>query len=212
MTTVVLHGALAGAVGRATWNVEISTPLEAVAAVDANCNGKLIQHFYENLDTEYRVLVDNQDLSHVEEFSVLEREMQEVHILPVLKGAGGAGGWLVLVGVIIIALTIVAGGVGFAAGDAIMGVPGALTVTSAGSFFLTLGIAVTLSGLSQLLAPNQKTDNKEKAENKPSYIFNGAVNTYQQGNPISVGFGLMRTGSQIISAGIRSVDISMEDA
>jgi predicted phage tail protein len=211
MTTVILHGALAGAVGKDSWKVDIATPLEAVSAVDANCGGKLLQHLYQNLDTEYRVVVDNGDLTHVEEFTVLERPMNEIHIMPAIRGSGGSGGWLVLVGIVIIALVIATGGVAIVGGDALLGTAASVTVTSTGSFFLTIGLAVTLSGLSQVLAPNQKTDNKEKPENKPSYIFNGAVNTYQQGNPIPWGAGFVRTGSQVVSAGIRSVDISMSD-
>ena len=211
MTTVVLHGALARDVGRASWRLDIATPIEAVTAIDANCDGRLMKHLYANLDTEYRVIVDGKDTQHIEEVSALERPMEEIHIMPAIRGAGGSGGWLVIVGIVIIALVIVTGGIAVTAADPLLGTAASLTVTSTGSFFLTMGIAVTLAGLSQLLAPNQKTDKREKPENKPSYIFNGAVNTYQQGNPIPWGAGFVRTGSQVVSAGIRSVDISMND-
>src|ERR1051326_9414947 len=104
MTSVFLHGALATAVGKAEWKVDISTPVEAITAIDANTNGKLLNHLYENLETEYRVVVDNQDLGAIEEFSVFERQMNEVHIMPVIRGSGGSGGWLVIVGLVIVAL------------------------------------------------------------------------------------------------------------
>ena len=215
MTRVILHGAVATAVGKSEWSVDIATPMEAVQAIDANCDGRLLQHFFENLESEYKVVVDNQPLAAIEEFTTLERPMGEVHILPVLRGAGNQGGWLVLVGVIIIALVLAiptAGGSLFGTGSGFAALTSAkIALTATQSFFMTVGLAVTLAGVSQLLAPNQNVDNNEKPENKPSYIFNGAINMYKQGNPVPIGFGFTRTGSQVISAGIRAVDISQEE-
>jgi len=51
-------------------------------------------------------------------------------------------------------------------------------------------------------------DSGESVANKPSYLFNGARNTMTQGNPVPVGFGELGVGSQVISAGIRSVQIT----
>lgn len=45
--------------------------------------------------------------------------------------------------------------------------------------------------------------NKEKQDkNRASYVFNGAVNTSVQGNPISVGYGRLMVGSQVIYASL----------
>ena len=46
------------------------------------------------------------------------------------------------------------------------------------------------------------TEPSERPENKPSYSFNGAVNTTAQGHPVPVGYGRLIVGSAVISAGI----------
>ena len=38
-------------------------------------------------------------------------------------------------------------------------------------------------------------------------IFNGSVNTVGQGHPVPVGYGRLRVGSCVISAGIDTVDL-----
>jgi len=70
-----------------------------------------------------------------------------------------------------------------------------------------LGIALTLGGISQLVLGTPSADSTDRPENKPSYLFNGPVNTVSQGNPVPVCFGMMLVGSQVISAGIRTVDL-----
>lgn len=59
----------------------------------------------------------------------------------------------------------------------------------------------------QLISPQMKgLSAKDSAENKPSYNFNGAVNTTAQGNPVPLGYGRMIIGSAVISAGIYAMD------
>ena len=54
-----------------------------------------------------------------------------------------------------------------------------------------------------LFAPPEPTIvDTEQVENKPSYLFDGAVNTTRQGNAVPVGYGRLRVGSQVISAGL----------
>lgn len=72
-----------------------------------------------------------------------------------------------------------------------------------------MGMSLALGGVAQLLAPKVKAESKEAVENKPSYIFNGAVNTVAQGNPVPILYGRMRVGSQVVSAGITSNDIPL---
>ena len=65
--------------------------------------------------------------------------------------------------------------------------------------------AVLLGGVSQLLfGPANPTSSSsgEKANNLPSYLFGGQVNTMRQGGAIPLLYGKMIVGSQMISAGI----------
>jgi predicted phage tail protein len=207
MTQVVLHGALARAVGRAEWILDVATPEEALRGIEAN-TGRLVAFLTMHKFSEFRVVVDSSDIRSMSEFGELRRRnMKRIDVVPVLQGAGNSGGWLALIGIIIIAavLFIPSGG---ASGWATIQAGGFAALSTTQTMFLTLGVALTLGGVSQLLYPTPNLTAQEAPENQPSYVFDGAVNTYRQGGPIPVGFGgPMRVGSQVIAAGVRSVDI-----
>jgi predicted phage tail protein len=79
--------------------------------------------------------------------------------------------------------------------------PAALAASSA---LLGTGIALTAGGVIQMLTPVPKSpDQQEQAvtENKPSYLFNGAFNSTQQGLPVPVVYGQMLVGSSVITVG-----------
>ena len=42
---------------------------------------------------------------------------------------------------------------------------------------------------------------QERPEERPSFIFNGAVNTMGQGGPVNLVYGRFLTGSAVVSAG-----------
>jgi predicted phage tail protein len=73
---------------------------------------------------------------------------------------------------------------------------------------MNAGIAMAIGGVVQMLTPLPKSPNQEdRPDNKPSYIFNGAVNTTAQGYPVPVGYGRMIVGSAVISAGITTDEV-----
>lgn len=204
---VTVHGELAQVLGKSVWHFCIEKPFEVFAALEANTS-KLFRYLFENPDSEYKVLIDGGDLHHLGELNAT-RPMQEVHVIPVLAGAGRAGGWLALIGIVIIAAVIIIASAGTATPAVGAAAPSLFATATAGwsGFALALGVTLTLTGVSQMIMKSPSFDDSERPENKPSYVFNGAVNSYRQGNPIPVGFGRLRVGSQIISAGIRSVDL-----
>ncbi|SCZ74077.1 hypothetical protein SAMN03159324_05182 [Pseudomonas sp. NFPP18] len=62
-------------------------------------------------------------------------------------------------------------------------------------------------GVIQMLSPQAKgLGTQDSPNNRPSYSFNGAVNTSVQGNPVPLLYGRMIVGSAVISAGIYSED------
>lgn len=73
------------------------------------------------------------------------------------------------------------------------------------TFAVNAVVALAINGIAQALfaPPKPKSaGSSERANNQPSYVFNGAVNTVNQGNAIAVGYGRLRIGSQVISAGL----------
>ncbi|NAN50810.1 tail assembly protein [Pseudomonas protegens] len=111
-----------------------------------------------------------------------------IRIVPVIAGSKRAGLLQTIVGaVLIIASFFVA--------------PGAQAA------FLGAGVGMTAGGVIQMLSPQAKgLGTQDSPNNRPSYSFNGAVNTSVQGNPVPLLYGRMIVGSAVISAGIYSED------
>ena len=159
-------------------------------------------------------------------------EREEISITPVLAGAGGGGVGKIIAGVALVAAAIALGplgggflglgaGVGSGAAAGTVGV-GFLTA-GASSAIGFIGASLVLSGTAQLLSP-QPADlpgitgsagrrssfdpqRNDPADNRSSYIYNGAVNLTAQGNPVPLCYGRMRVGSVVISAGVSTTDI-----
>jgi len=82
------------------------------------------------------------------------------------------------------------------------GPAGSLTATIGNSLIRSIGSNLLFSGVSQALTSTPKQQSVEAPSNKPSYAFDGAVNTAAQGNPVPVCYGRLIVGSQVISAGL----------
>lgn len=210
MVKIVLHGKLAEVAGQTNWYLDVQTAAEALRAVDANCGGRVREYLATNLHTEYRVLLNEQDSRSERDIVNPHQKLSKVEILPVLSGAG-SGLFQLFAAVVLIALAwvvapLAAGGsVGiFGSGAAVTGGMAGLSV-----FLQTAALAMAVGGISSLVAGDPTLpsfQSNERPENKPSYLFSGAVNTTQQGNPVPIGYGRLRVGSQVVSAGIRSVE------
>lgn len=69
------------------------------------------------------------------------------------------------------------------------------------------GFAMLAGGALQMLSPQAKgLGTQDSPNNRPSYSFNGAVNTSVQGGCVGLLYGRMIVGSSVISAGIYSQD------
>lgn len=125
----------------------------------------------------------------------------EIRIAPMIQGSKRAGALQTVIGVVLIAVATYfsAGTAGPASaglfGGGVWGVVGAV------------GISLTLGGVAQMVAGTPKgLGSEDSADNKPSYGFNGPVNTQAQGNPVPLGYGRLIVGSAVISAGIYAED------
>lgn len=188
MKTVKLLGELGKKFGK-SYKLDVKSPAEAVRALCANFP-EFRNHLNESekRGLAYRVLVGKKDQS-VDELHNPSGN-QEIKIVPVLQGAGGGVG-NVIIGAVLIAAAVV-GNVFF---------PG----NPVSPYLMNVGIAMVIGGVVQMLTPmpNLSSDaSNNQPDNKPSYVFNGAVNTTAQGYPVPVGYGRMIVGSAVISAGI----------
>ena len=74
-------------------------------------------------------------------------------------------------------------------------------LTMAGTFAMSLAVNLAIGGISQLLAPGPETDKKQNE----GYLFNGPVNTVQQGMPIPVCYGELRIGGAPVGVSFRGM-------
>jgi predicted phage tail protein len=190
MATIILLGELGRQFGR-RHKMVVSSAAEAVRALSANFptfERELVSSGERGVG--YKVLVGRDELN-------LERlhepsGQQRITIAPVISGAGGNGLGQIILGAALIAV----------AWWNPMGWAAAGSFLSQATLY-SVGTSMILGGVAQMIAPTPKsTDPSERPENKPSYAFNGAVNTTAQGQPVPVGYGRLIVGSAVISAGI----------
>lgn len=193
MKEVRLYGHLAKRFGR-VHRYDVRSPAEAVRALCATLPG-FRQHVIQHSRPGYRVL-DGEQSRDLETLALPADGV--IKIVPVTAGAGRGLGTVIL-GAALIGVGIMTGGAGLSLGAA-WAAGGA---TFAGYLAFNVGMSLVLGGVAQMLAPQPKTPGApERPENRPSYVFDGPVNTAAQGNPVPVCYGRLIAGSQVISAGM----------
>jgi predicted phage tail protein len=195
MLTVLLYGHLGKRFGR-RHRYEVRSPAEAVRALCATIPGFRV-YLAEHSAPGYRVLVGTESRD-LETLAYPAREA--IKIVPVTAGAGRGLGSVILGA----ALFMISGPGGWLANTLYMEAGVSLVTAGAiGVMAGQIGVSLMLGGVSQMLAPQPKTPGApDRPENKPSYAFDGAVNTAAQGNPVPVCYGRLIVGSQVISAGM----------
>ena len=226
MKRVVLRGELGKQFGR-IHEFDLNTPAEAIRALCANFEGfqqALISSAERGIG--YMVQVGKDVIRPEEEMHNPTGQFEEISITPVLSGAGGGGVGTILAGVALVAVSFLLPGAGlfgtFGIGGAAAGTGIGTAIGTAASF---IGAGLILYGTGQLLS-SQPADlpgltgggsqgrrdsfdpaRNDPADNRSSYIYNGAVNLTAQGNPVPVCYGRMRVGSVVVSAGVSTTDI-----
>ncbi|KGU87188.1 tail assembly protein [Pseudomonas mediterranea] len=115
-----------------------------------------------------------------------------ISISPVIVGSKRAGGLQTIIGTVMIAAAYVLSFTPFAA---------------ASPFLYAAGTSMAIGGVVQMLSPQAKgLGTQDSPNNRPSYSFNGAVNTSVQGGCVPLLYGRMIVGSAVVSAGIYSED------
>lgn len=196
MITVILYGHLAEKYGK-RHKLDIKTPAEAIRAFCANYK-TFKDDLIQDGQAMYRVLAGKEDRADAEGLHIGTEK--NIKIVPVVAGAGGLG--KVLAGVALIGFSFAFPGFG---AFSVLG-----QAFSVAGIAGSIGTSLLLGGLSQMLSPAPKVSGSREATTaagRPSFYFNGAVNTTGQGNPVPVLYGRLRVGSQVISAGLDTVQI-----
>lgn len=209
-----VYGRLAKFLGQRVFEADVASAAEAVRFLVVNFP-QLEKHM---ADQHYRVSVGRYDLTLDELHDPAGQ--QEIKIVPVLVGAGGASG-KILAGIGLIALAFVIGpaaggflGIGAGLGGA-TGAGAAVSLGLVGGAFASaigfVGLSLVIGGVSQLLTPTPKINQPGTAQDnndpRKSYSFSGIQNTSRQGTPVPIVYGETLVGSVTISAGIDTVEV-----
>jgi predicted phage tail protein len=197
---IKLYGELAEFIGHKEFEIQVDSLAKAVSF--------LINNFpqvekYMN-PKYYQVKVGNYAVNEEEIHHPIGQE--DIHIVPVIGGAGGGAG-KTLLGVALIAGAFLAPGSSLVFGKAFFGGAG-VTGSLAGAGLITqaavgVGGLLVLSGVSEMLFPLPKPE-EFKSEQDPqlSFSFSGTQNTSRAGTPVPIVYGEIVTGSVVISGAI----------
>ncbi len=196
---IKLYGELAEFIGHKEFEIQVDSLAKAVSF--------LINNFpqvekYMN-PKYYQVKVGNYAVNEEEIHHPIGQE--DIHIVPVISGAGGGVG-KTLLGAALIAgaffMPVAAGNVGLAKG--LFGTAGSFAKVG---FFTKamagVGSFLVLSGVSEMLFPVPKPQ-EFKSEQDPqlSFSFSGTQNTSRAGTPVPIVYGEIVTGSVVISGAV----------
>jgi predicted phage tail protein len=146
----------------------------------------------------YQVKVGNYAVNEEEIHHPIGQE--DIHIVPVITGAGRGFGKVLLGAALIAGAFFVPAALGGAATFSLKaGLGGGFIAKS----MVYLGASIALMGVSEMLFPLPKP--KEfKSEQDPqlSFSFSGTQNTSRAGTPVPIVYGEIVTGSVVISGAI----------
>lgn len=191
MKTVKLLGELGKKFGK-SYKLDIMNPAEAVRALCINFP-EFKKHLIESekRGVAYKVLIGKEAIGADDLHNPSGKDV--IKFVPVLQGAGGNGVFQTILGIALIAVAFTPIGAPFKA------------------YLIPLGASLVIGGVTQMLTPVPSintSDQNNSPDNKPSYTFNGSVNTSAQGYPVPVGYGRMVVGSAVISAGIVAEELA----
>ena len=195
---VKLYGPLADFVvergGQETMEADISTPAEAVRFLVANwpqLQGHMAEQYYKISTGD--VELEQEELHYP--------ASNEVKIIPVIGGAGGNTGRIIL-GAAIIATVFATGGASFSMASGMsFGWGTAAKYAWVAKSLTMVGASLVAGGIAGMLTPVPKKPEFEQ-DPKLSYSFGGVQNTTRAGTPVPIIYGEIFTGSVIISAAI----------
>jgi len=199
LRTIRLYGKLGARFGRVHRFVcnDTAGAVRALCAMIPGFEAFLLQSKDRGLG--YAVFIGRQNIG--EDMLAAPVGDDDIRIAPVVLGSGRGGLFQIILGAILVVATFYTGGASLAAS-------GGITYSGiVGQMAFTMGVAMMLGGVSQLLVKQPKgVTGVQSPDNGASYNFNGPVNVTAQGNPVPVLYGEMVVGSVTISGELYAED------
>jgi len=191
---IKLYGELAEFIGHKEFEIQVDSLGKAVSF--------LINNFpqvekYMN-PKYYQVKVGNYAVNEKEIHHPIGQE--DIHIVPVISGAGSGTGKVLLGAALIAGAFIINPALSFSFQSGVTGFANAGFLTKAA---VGVGSLLVLSGVSEMLFPLPKPE-EFKSEQDPqlSFSFSGTQNTSRAGTPVPIVYGEIITGSVVISGAV----------
>lgn len=199
LTNIYLGGALGKRFGE-KWSLAVNSPAEAIKAIDINLKGSLKKYLYtEGKNRYYKVALQRRNCLIGRDELRNRSGTSDIYILPTVKGANSGLG-KIIVGVVLIAAAIVTQQYELLGPLISSGAP-TLAGYVVGAAF-SIGLSLTLGGISQLLAPHATNNQGELNSNS----FQGAVAAGAQGGCVPVVYGKALVNPITISVWFNNID------
>ena len=202
-----LYGELAEFIGHKEFEIKVDSLSKAVSFLVNNF--PQVEKFMN--PKYYQVKIGNYNISKEEINYPIGQE--DIHFIPVISGAGGSTG-RILLGAALIGASFLFPGAGMfgtvsasgkiAAGTTMTGfTAGSAFMTGVGTLTSAVGASLVLSGVSEMLFPLPKFEGfSSEQDPQLSFSFSGTQNTSRAGTPVPLVFGEIITGSVVISGAV----------
>tara|TARA_R100001463_G_scaffold29609_2_gene67308 strand:+ start:378 stop:992 length:615 start_codon:yes stop_codon:yes gene_type:complete len=193
---VKLHGELAKFVGHEEFEAVVKTTAEAIKFLITNFP-KLEAYMS---DKYYQVLVGDTELDEEQIHDPIGKS--DIHIVPVITGAGGSSFNRILLGGALIGASFLFPGAGMFGTTSLFGSSVTGTVAAGiGTALSAVGAGMVLNGVSEILFP-LPTPEEQEDDPRISFNFSGVQNTSRAGTAHPIVYGEIVTGSVVISASV----------
>ena len=211
MRKLKLYGELAKFIGHKEFEIKVNNLPQAISF--------LINNFPEvekyMTPKYYQVKIGNYTINEDEITDPIGE--QDIHIVPMIAGAGGGGFRNFLLGGLLIGAsfffpgaglfgTVGVGGAGAgAAAGVYTGLAAGGALTAIGTGLSAIGSGLLLQGVSEMLYPTETPTNEDNPQ--ISFNFAGTQNTARAGTPVPIVYGEIFTGSVVISGDIDTIAV-----
>lgn len=191
------------------FNLDCKTPAEVVHALTSQIP-KLRQFIQQGLFI-VRVGREYLDSRYLEQgLSQKLKDDATIHFTPALKGSKGGGLRRVIAGVAIVAGAVALGPLGLG----VLGTTSAMMIGGLGASMVLGGVAQMLTKMPTMRGVSTKTGaikpesvKSKQEEKKQSTSFSNLSNMVAQGKSMPLAYGLIRTGTLVISQGVETMDV-----
>ena len=192
-----LYGELAKFIGHKEFEIKVHSLPQAISFLRNN-----FPEFESYMNPKYyQVKIGDYEINKDElNFPIGQ---QDIHIIPVISGAGGDTFNTILFGGLLIGASFFFPGAGLFGGGSVAAQAAAAAspgLALVGTGLSAIGAGLVLQGVGNMLYPTQDIEFEDNPQ--ISFNFSGTQNTARAGTPVPIVYGEIFTGSVVISGDI----------